>query len=219
MERKTDFFNEVHLMGQVKHVNRNLDKGVASIELATYGQHVNFPTVLCLGNMFSKADEVKEGDWVKVVARVETRRKVVGNGEETKVDYRQGLILISLNKVKSLGEKFFGNDAGTDLYESENLVALTGTINSFKVVGDKNNRAQATLYCMNGRFRSLIMLTFFSNDAEALVKNFEKGDWVNVIGRVQTIPSTKSNTGRKKEVLIGRRISKIETANPELKEA
>ena len=98
-------------------------------------------------------------------------------------------------------------------------MALTGTINSFKVVGDKNNRAQATLYCMNGRFRSLIMLTFFSNDAEALVKNFEKGDWVNVIGRVQTIPSTKSNTGRKKEVLIGRRISKIETANPELKDA
>lgn len=68
MERKTDFFNEVHLTGQVKHVNRNLDKGVASIELATYGQHVNYPTVLCLGNMLSKADEVKEGDWVKVVA-------------------------------------------------------------------------------------------------------------------------------------------------------
>lgn len=215
-QTKNEFLNEVHLTGQVKHINRNLDKQVTSVEIATYERHTNYPTVLCFGDMFAKADEIKEGDWVNAVGRVETRRKKIS---EQEIDYRQGVVLTKLEKVESVGEKYFGVNAGENgIYDSENMVILSGTINSFKVSGDKNNRAQATVYCMNGKFRNLIMLTFYSNDAEALVKQYEKGDWVNIIARVQTIPSTKTSTGKKKEVLVGRRISKADVGDLPVKE-
>ena len=218
-QTQNEFLNEVHLTGQVKHINRNLDKQVTSVEIATYERHTNYPTVLCFGEMLAKADEIKEGDWVNAVGRIETRRKKVSEQDPTKIDYRQGIVLTDIKKVESVGEKYFGTNAEKNgIYDSENMVVLSGTINSFKVSGDKNNRAQATVYCMNGKFRNLIMLTFYSNDAEALVNQYEKGDWVNVIARVQTIPSTKTSTGKKKEVLVGRRISKANIEDLSAKE-
>lgn len=210
MERQCDFINEVHLTGQIKHIHRNFEKRVAGIEVATYGGHPNYPEVLCLGDHFADADTVAVGDWVKITACVQTRRKRIQEGDSFRTDYRQGLVLTNIEKTESIGEKYFGQNAENGLYDTQNLVVLTGTVNSFKALG---NRAQLTLYCMNGKYRDLIMVAFFTQDAKEFVSQFEKGDWVNVVARVQTTSASKSNTGHKKESLVGARINKVADAS------
>jgi len=149
----------------------------------------NYPEVSFYGNKLVD-DTYKEGDVVKIEGMIQTKRK---KAKDTGRDYYdQQIVGLSIEEAK--GElQFFGHQGGSP-EDSLNKVYLKGTISKI-VIPAKGVLTINVRAFDNGRVNN-IQTFLYERNVEKYVENFNVGDRICAVGRIQT-PTKETDEGKR----------------------
>lgn len=197
-----NFKNEVVFQGKISGIKIVRKNAMAIVTLKTKKtrEKSDYPSIIFFENTFEKVLEFKKGDFVVIHAMMQSKPRTIKNEitKEPCTYYRQSIIGKDIKKNLSVEEKN-GEKEGR-VYENKNEVILRGKVSSIK---DYEDRLSTALYVVSdGRPNRIVFSVFKDKSKNNTEVPFEKGDWILVVGEIQTLPA-KGNK-QKKETIIAK---------------
>jgi len=201
------FKNEVIFQGRIHGIKIINKCKMAIITLKTQKtrEKPDYPSIIFFENTINKALEFKKGDYVLVKAVMQSKPCTVTNERTQKpcTYYKQSIIGKDIKKSLSVEEKNGGMQG--KIYENKNEVILRGKVSSIK---DYEDRLSTALYVVSDGRPNRIVFSVFKDKMNNSKTFFEKGDWILVIGEIQTLPAKGKN--QKKETIVAKGCSKCD---------
>lgn len=207
-EKEIIFTNQVNLEGRITEIIDVNENMCVLYTCHRNGKDVNFPTVLVFDEMVNEVKKYKKGDYVKITAKIESRRKTVETENKEQTIKVQNVILTEIEPSQSILEKTL-KDLGISgrQHTDENSAIISGTLNNVKHVTD--NFSVISMYVVTNNRPNLITFSYYGN--KDFVDKFEKGDNLVIVGTFQTkFIRNKDNKKRKKEQIVIKEITKLD---------
>ncbi len=180
--------NDVVLQGSVAYKYSTPEATVLTMIVGGATNVSNYPKVVCFGEAKKQADEFEKGDFVKVTGNIQSSKRK----PKVKNQSLESVFAESVEKAKSVMEEAFEVDGHFVSYKNEFKIGgevtatecLTGNICNITVKTTKNNRL------------SFVRLTKFVRSTEDVVLSIAPGDYVYVLGHIQTRKKTENGVSQ-----------------------
>lgn len=182
---KRETTNDVILQGKIVHVFSTPKVTILTLATKTASSVVNYPKVVFFGPVKEQADGFKEHDHVQINANIQSSKKK----PEIQNQVTLALFGEAICEAKSVMETAF--DVEGNYIPNKNEFKLSGSVVSVNVV--TNNIHRITVRTdKNGR-PSFVQLTKFINNKNDPILEVRPGEYVYVLGHVQTHKSKKGD--------------------------
>ena len=176
--------NEVVLQGAVAYKFSNAEATVLTLIVGGTTNVSNYPRVVCFGETKKQADQFEKGDFVKVTGNIQSSKRK----PKIKNQSLESVFAETVEKAKTDMEETFSVDGhyvsnknsfkiGGEVTGTE---SLAGNIYNITVKTTKNNRL------------SFVKLTRFVKSTEDVTLSVNPGDYVYVLGHIQTRKKTEN---------------------------
>jgi single-stranded DNA-binding protein len=180
--------NEVVLQGSVAYKFSTSEATVLTLIVNGATNVSNYPRVVCFGEAKKQADEFEKGDFVKVTGNIQSSKRK----PKIKNQSLESVFAESVEKAKTVMEETFEVDGHYVSYKNDFKIGgevtatecLTGNIYNITVKTTKNNRL------------SFVRLTKFVKSTDDAVLSIAPGDYVYVLGHIQTRKKTDNGVSQ-----------------------
>ena len=180
--------NEVVLQGSVAYKFSNDDATVLTLIVGGATNVSNYPKVVCFGEAKKQADKFEKGDFVKVTGNIQSSKRK----PKVKNQSLESVFAESVEKAKTDMEETFKVDGHYVTYK--NFFKVSGEVTATEcLAGNIYNITVKTT--KNGRL-SFVRLTKFVKSAEDSVLAIAPGDYVYVLGHIQTRKKTDNGVSQ-----------------------
>ena len=180
--------NEVVLQGGVAYKFSTSEATVLTLIVSGATNVTNFPKVVCFGEAKKQADKFEKGDFVKVTGNIQSSKRK----PKIKNQSLESVFAESVEKAKTDMEETFDVDGRYVTYK-----------NGFKIGGEvtateclSGNIYNITVKTMKNNRPSFVRLTRFVKSNEDTVLSIAPGDYVYVLGHIQTRKKTEDGVSQ-----------------------
>ena len=182
---KRETTNDVILQGKIVHVFSTSNVTIMTLATRTATSVVNYPKVVFFSPVKEQADKFKERDYVEISANIQSSKRK----PDIKNQVTLALFGESIREAKSVMETAF--DMEGNYIPNKNEFKLSGSVVSVNAV--TNNIHRITVRTDKNSRPSFVQLTKFINNKNDPILEVRPGEFVYVLGHVQTHKSQKGD--------------------------